>query len=176
MSKDFDTEEDLHFFAQPYLFEPEYTDEELRAMEEAPTQQQLLSQASERQRAMETWWCKLPYDAYRTGELVLHQVGHRYRLSALLSRSVLDVFFHLPKVNWKRRPRPEGPGGTLTVDQCRLVAYRVVLEWILKGEKLGRHNRKVLPSCVVRSIRERYPSSSATYVGFKEAEEAFGLI
>ncbi|ROL49442.1 hypothetical protein DPX16_15768 [Anabarilius grahami] len=58
MSKDFDTEEDLHFFAQPYLFEPEYTDEELRAMEEAPTQQQPLSQASERRRAMETWWCK----------------------------------------------------------------------------------------------------------------------
>jgi len=26
------------------------------------------------------------------------------------------------------------------------------------------------------SIRERYPSSSGTYVGFKEAEEAFGLI
>jgi len=27
MSKDFDTEEDLHFFAQPYLFEFEYTTE-----------------------------------------------------------------------------------------------------------------------------------------------------
>jgi len=26
MSKDFDTEEDLHFFAQPYLFEPKHTD------------------------------------------------------------------------------------------------------------------------------------------------------
>jgi len=26
MSKDFDTEEDLHFFAQPYLFEHEYMD------------------------------------------------------------------------------------------------------------------------------------------------------
>lgn len=60
--------------------------------------------------------------------------------------------------------------------QCRLAAYWVVMEWILKGEKLGRHNRQILPSCVVRAIQARYPSSSGTYVGFKEAEEAFGLI
>ncbi|CAM4597008.1 unnamed protein product [Leuciscus chuanchicus] len=94
----------------------------------------------------------------------------------LLSRSVLEVFFYLPKVNWKGRPRPEGPGGTLSMDQCRLVAYRLVLEWILKGQRLGRHNRKVLPSCVVRAIWEKYPSLSGAYVGFKEAEEAFRLI
>ncbi len=30
MSEDF--ENDLQFFAQPYLFEPEYTDDELREM------------------------------------------------------------------------------------------------------------------------------------------------
>ncbi|KAH7939600.1 hypothetical protein HPB52_014812 [Rhipicephalus sanguineus] len=30
---------------------------------------------------------------------------------------------------------------------------------------LGRHNRKVLPSCVVRQIRERFPSPS--YRGFR---------
>ncbi len=32
MSKDFDRDDDLHFFAQPYLFEPEYTDDKLREM------------------------------------------------------------------------------------------------------------------------------------------------
>ncbi|KAK7175942.1 hypothetical protein R3I93_000259 [Phoxinus phoxinus] len=162
-----------------------------------------MSQASERQRAMETWWCtclhchkmhtELESLCCTEWDIVMPQLEHVEHSAdemtsalrciteytgfpPLLSRSVLDVFFHLPKVNWKRRPRPEGPGGTLTVDQCRLVAYRVVLEWILKGEKLGRHNRKVLPSCVVWSIRERYPSSSGQYVGFKEAEQAFGLI
>lgn len=143
MSEDFDSEEDLHFFAQPYLFEPEYTDEELRAMEEAPTQQQPLSQASERQRAMETWWCKCLHCHTMPTELeslcctewdiVMPQLEHVEHSAdemtsalqcktedtgfpPLLSRSVLDVFFHLPKVNWKRRPRPEGPGGTLTVE------------------------------------------------------------
>ncbi len=28
MSEDFNREDDLQFFAQPYLFEPEYTDDE----------------------------------------------------------------------------------------------------------------------------------------------------
>ncbi len=30
MSEGFDSEDDLQFFAQPYLFKPEYTDDELR--------------------------------------------------------------------------------------------------------------------------------------------------
>lgn len=33
MSKDFDREDDLQFFAQPYLFHPEYTDDEIREMD-----------------------------------------------------------------------------------------------------------------------------------------------
>ncbi len=33
MSEDFDRENDLKFVAQPYLFEPEHTDEKLREMD-----------------------------------------------------------------------------------------------------------------------------------------------
>ncbi len=33
MSEDFDREDDLQFLAQPYLFKPEYTDNELREMD-----------------------------------------------------------------------------------------------------------------------------------------------
>ncbi len=33
MSEDFDREDALLFFAQPYLFEPEYTDDELRELD-----------------------------------------------------------------------------------------------------------------------------------------------
>ncbi len=32
MSEDFNREDDLQYFAQPYLFESEYTDDELREM------------------------------------------------------------------------------------------------------------------------------------------------
>ncbi|KAK7158469.1 hypothetical protein R3I94_004937 [Phoxinus phoxinus] len=89
--------------------------------------------------------------------------------SPLLSRSVLHVVFSLPRINWRRHPRPEGPNGTLSIEQCRLVAYRVVLEWMVKGEYLGRRNRKVLPSCVVKAIRDKYPSSSRRYVGYLQS-------
>ncbi|KAL7400516.1 hypothetical protein ABVT39_013394 [Epinephelus coioides] len=85
-------------------------------------------------------------------------------------------FVQLQQINWKKRQRPAGPDGRLSEDQCRLVAYRDVLEWALRGEKLGRHNRKVLPSCIVGAIRDNYPSPTGQYVGFKEAEEAFKLI
>ncbi len=33
MSEDFDREDELQFFVQPYLFKPEYTDDELREMD-----------------------------------------------------------------------------------------------------------------------------------------------
>lgn len=46
----------MEFFAVPYLFEPEYTDNELRQMEETATATRL-SQAIVRPRSNETWWC-----------------------------------------------------------------------------------------------------------------------
>ncbi|KAH7968392.1 hypothetical protein HPB52_008251 [Rhipicephalus sanguineus] len=45
----------------------------------------------------------------------------------------------------------------------RFVAYRLFTKWVWK--RLGRHNRVVLPACVVARIRHEYPS--ATYVGFQ---------
>ncbi len=54
--------------------------------------------------------------------------------------------------------------------QYRLVAYRVILEWALKGERLGRGNRAVLPSCVVWAVRNAFPSPTGEYVGFTPTE------
>jgi len=46
------------------FLKPEYTENELKEIEEAATKTQ--PQASERQRAMKSWWCRssVPSDAY----------------------------------------------------------------------------------------------------------------
>ena len=35
---------------------------------------------------------------------------------ALLNAGVLRTFFHVPKINWKKRPRPAGPDGQLSAE------------------------------------------------------------
>lgn len=34
----------------------------------------------------------------------------------LINRAVLEIFFHVPKINWKSWPRPEGPNGQLSIE------------------------------------------------------------
>lgn len=63
-----------------------------------------------------------------------------------------------------------------SLSQSRLVSYRIIMEWALKGERLGRSNRKPLPSCVVGAIRQRFPSESGVYAGFQEAEDATTIL
>ena len=53
--------------------------------------------------------------------------------------------------------------------QYRLVAYRHFLEWVLQGEKLDAGNRVVLPACVLKAIRSKFPSPTGLYRGFQEA-------
>lgn len=57
--------------------------------------------------------------------------------------------------------------------QNRLVGYRILLEWALHGERLGRHRRIVLPACIVQAVRQRFPSTDGQYRGFVEVNEAF---
>ncbi|RXN22568.1 myosin heavy fast skeletal muscle-like protein [Labeo rohita] len=76
------------------------------------------------------------------------------------------------KVTENTGPVCFNPARTAVVLQYRLVAYRMVTEWALKGEKLGKGHIRVLPSCVVDLIRTKYPSPNGQYQGFKESEEA----
>ena len=60
--------------------------------------------------------------------------------------------------------------------QYRLVAYRHFLEWVLQGEKLGAGNRIVLPACVIKAIRSKFPSPTGQYRGFQDVHAAFGQL
>ena len=50
----------------------------------------------------------------------------------------------------------------------RLAAYRQFTWWTYN--RLGKGNRRVIPSCVVSAIRNEYPEESGNYTGFKDAE------
>ena len=49
----------------------------------------------------------------------------------------------------------------------RKAAYRQYTLW--KYGKLGRGNRKILPSCVVTTIRQAYPAPNGNYMGFRRS-------
>lgn len=50
----------------------------------------------------------------------------------------------------------------------RYTAYRQYIIWV--WGKLGYRNRKVVPSCVVWKIRDRFPDPTGNYTGFMDAE------
>ncbi|XP_043922121.1 P2X purinoceptor 7-like [Protopterus annectens] len=52
----------------------------------------------------------------------------------------------------------------------RFVAYRAYVLWMYDNKKLGYGHRVVIPSCVVNSIRQRFPSEENDYVGFQAFE------
>ena len=48
----------------------------------------------------------------------------------------------------------------------RKAAYRQYILWVYGY--LGQENRRIIPSCVIWSIRNWYPSPNGVYMGFKE--------
>ena len=51
----------------------------------------------------------------------------------------------------------------------RYAPYRQFTWWI--HVKLGRHIRRLIPSCVVNKIRERFPEEDGLYCGYKGDDE-----
>ena len=54
----------------------------------------------------------------------------------------------------------------------RFSAYEQYISWIYG--RLGKRIRQVTPSCVVWTIRKKYPSDDREYVPFNDAEEQAG--
>ena len=50
----------------------------------------------------------------------------------------------------------------------RFAAYQQFIWWIF--QYLGKGNRRVIPSCVVWSIRKHFPEANGQYTWFEEGE------
>ncbi|KXJ05049.1 P2X purinoceptor 7, partial [Exaiptasia diaphana] len=61
--------------------------------------------------------------------------------------------------------RADEPDYSMT--SYRIAAYRQYVLW--KYGKLGRGNRRVLPSCVVRTIRNSYRAAGEAFMGYRRS-------
>ena len=127
-------EEDLEFDGNSHTFEPEYTDEELEDMERRQREEQ--SQKATpmaRTRSKETrapvsvvTLCLPRKKAFAVRSGTSSSPLRKCRRTALVSPTQRnfqissmgcpqDIFF-VPKINWKKRPKWEGPTGQLSVE------------------------------------------------------------
>ena len=79
--------------------------------------------------------------------------------TSMLDINVLTIAIH-------SRCDDYGDDPLFTPAEYRKAAYRQYIIW--QHTYLGRGNRKVILSCVVWAIRNRYPAPDGQYLGFKE--------
>ena len=132
---------------EPYLYEPEYTEEELEEREAAAAGAAAASAATSvdsaapepERRANSNAHCKcgrcppMPTEKeslccreWDRAQFILEDLPaaiegtgpcmttHR-SFFAHIDSGVLETYFTIPKINWRRQPDPEGPGGTLSL-------------------------------------------------------------
>ncbi|VDI24238.1 Hypothetical predicted protein [Mytilus galloprovincialis] len=160
----------------PYNFEPEYSVQEMNTNSVAePTSQQAFPTLEE--------WCdcgncqQMPSPeecvCCRHAEFVYPNLEDHQCITQIesfdkliLNPDVLALSF-IQMMMFKRQ-RVRAPD-QLNSRQSRLVAYRQFVCLMLKGERLGKGNRVVIPSCVVRKIRDAFLDDDGDYTGFKLA-------
>lgn len=135
---------DFEFDGRGYRFEPEYTEEELHVREmeaQARAMEAPEALAEDVPRITGTWWCacdkcrQMPtevesrccreWDLILTADMaslnvsvdeddVLSVCITDNEVRQLMYKPVLETFFWVPKINWKKCPTPEGPNGKLS--------------------------------------------------------------
>ena len=77
-----------------------------------------------------------------------------------LDRDILEVCI-------KARCNIRADEFNFSMESFRKAAYRQFVLW--RFGKLGRGNRRVVPSCAVLSIRRIYPSADGQYMGYRNS-------
>uniref|UniRef100_A0A672HK02 Uncharacterized protein n=1 Tax=Salarias fasciatus TaxID=181472 RepID=A0A672HK02_SALFA len=141
----------FEYDGRPYRFEPEYTEEEIlerRLQRQAEEQRARESSASARPQTDSTWWCECGHCA-----------------SMPIEEECLCC------VQWDLRPGVERLGHSSsgvclsTLEDIRAMINRAVIETFSR-ETLGPGNRRVIPSCLVAIIRNKYPSPTGIYMSY----------
>ena len=129
---------------QGYLFEPEYTDEQLQRRDEEEAA--AAAGVDEEERVGNDSWClctncvpmetepeSLCCHEFHRAQFLLDEllderdvrgepagqpicVTLHNSFGPHLDRHVLETYFRIPKINWKNQPRPAGPGGRLSLE------------------------------------------------------------
>ena len=168
-----------YYGAFGYQLEPQYTEEELRQMKEAASAQRREIENNPRQN--DTNWCScskcislpLPLECLCCHEFSLFD-GQLELSDCIIDNTNFRIVYLNPVVletsnnSFLRYTRHRGRApDVLTNQQSRLMAYRQFVCWVRKGQPLGKKYRVTLPACVVKIIREEFPSPDGNYEGFR---------
>ncbi|KAL9972501.1 hypothetical protein ACROYT_G018816 [Oculina patagonica] len=155
---------------EPYRFEPERVPDESQASDD---------DNEESERLLNLFWCicwrceltateresiccrEVPETENKFEEGMCCVTEHEEFTVVCLTRAVLRtaiVGFHY--LNSTPVPSP------MQNRNYRYAAYRQYVWWIY--QRLGRKQRRVIPSCVVSAIRREFPEATGNYTGFKD--------
>lgn len=172
---------------QPYMYEPELTEEEILAREE---RQQMLSEAT-LGRAGNLLWCHCdqcivmdedsqckcchdepliePTRLDNDCVTELESFGN-----TILNPEVLKIMHHDLLIRSKDKELKKTLASGTNASR-RYLAYRTFVWWINSGHAIGHKNRMVIPACVISAIRNKWPDEHGVYVGFKPAKEGYPI-
>ncbi|XP_050066073.1 P2X purinoceptor 7-like [Aphis gossypii] len=93
--------------------------------------------------------------------------------NALFSKIILDEDIlkitrqYMISKTKKKTKKISLQSATMENKAWRYICYKQFTLWVNSWMPIGRGNRVVIPACVVKKIRERYPEENGLYIGFQ---------